>query len=90
MFFNEILDLVLNGYFEMIISGILQVRDPLMTEYGEIIATIIGYSGLGLAVFIFPLILIYNICKPISIINDEETQDSYAPLFEGLRLKNKW
>ena len=52
-----------------------------MTEYGEIVSSIAGYSGFGVAVIIFPLVLIYNISQKLEIIKNVETQESYGALF---------
>ena len=60
VFFSSMFALLIDGYYEFLISGYLQVHDPAEGSMnGEILAYYIGHSGFWLALFVpFAIILI--------------------------------
>lgn len=54
VFFKDILTIILEAYYEMIISGYLQVRNPQSGSRIEIFSVALGYFLLFLAVILAP------------------------------------
>jgi len=64
LFFGDILALVIDAYFEFIISGYLQGLHPLFTASGEKVSIYIGAVGFILAFVILPSLLIWQLTLP--------------------------
>ena len=90
LFFNEIINILIEGYLEFLIAGILNFRAPLDTMNGEITSTIMGFIVLILALIALPGCAIYVLCQDLQKVNTEEFRQKWKPLVEPIKTKNRW
>ena len=83
VFFNELITLMIEGYYEFIISSYLQYNHSLNTTNGEILALYLSYVGIFISV-ILPLILIIIICMPMKWLKNPTFLNTFGAFFEGL------
>ena len=58
MFFNEIIGLSIEPYFEFLINGYMVMSYPIRTAVGEWISLLLGIYATIVGVFILPILLI--------------------------------
>ena len=46
LLFNELINLLIEGCFEFLIAGFLQIKFSLYTTNGEVLAVFVGYGGI--------------------------------------------
>jgi len=90
LFWLEILALMIEAEFEMLISGYLQLKDPVYSTYGEKFSTYMAGFGLFLALVGFPGAIIYVLCQDVNDLSKITFEMKWAPIYEGLRFKSKW
>jgi hypothetical protein len=59
LIFTQIILLMIEGYFEMLIAGYLNYASPLFTSNGEYAGVYMAYYCLFLALFVLPAMLIW-------------------------------
>ena len=85
MFFNEILELIVDAYMEWLIAGKLNY-DLTSTRYGgDIAGNFSTFLALLLCLVFFPIILIKQMYKPLTEINSVEYQNRYGMLTEDIK-----
>ena len=72
LFFGEILVLLIEAFFEFLISTLLQLRAPLKTESGEITSTWLGYLSLVLMLGFFLPSMLYILYQPLQRLKEED------------------
>ena len=90
LFWIEILSLMIEAEFEMLISGYLQLKDPVYTTWGEKFSTFLAYFGLILALIGFPVAIIYVMCQEKVILYKVQFEWKWGPIYEGIRTESKW
>ena len=58
MFYSEILLICIEGYFELLLAGFLNIKGNLVTTDGEILGVIIGYLSLCLVLVFLPGVIL--------------------------------
>jgi hypothetical protein len=90
LFWIEILCLMIEAEFEMLISGYLQLKDPVYTTRGEKFSTFLACFGLFLALIGFPFAIIYVMCQEKNTLATIPFEWKWGPIYEGLRTESKW
>ena len=92
LFFNELITLFIDGYFEFLISGYLQVTHPSRKGMnGEVIAFYIGIAGLFIAGVSIPLGFMYMMFfYSTHQLSHSGLKNRFGSLYHNLRLKNKY
>ena len=90
LIFGEIVSISVEGYFEFLISGIMQVKYPLTTTNGEKVSICFGYYSLAVSTILVPGVLFYVFTRNMDIIKQKVFQEKWGALFEGVRLKSKF
>ena len=62
LFFSELISLLLEAYFEMLISTYLQFRAPLDSTNGEVTSVGLGYLCLFLIIIFLPVASVWILC----------------------------
>lgn len=81
---------MIEAEFEMLISGYLQLKDPVYSTWGEYISTYLAGFGLFLALVGFPAAIIYVIYQDVEYLLKIHFEWKWGPIYEGLKIKNKW
>lgn len=89
LFYNAILGLCLDGYYEFLISGYLNAANPTFGVNGENMANIVAWVALINSISV-PIILIYCLYQSLEYMKSEETKLKAGVLFEGLKMKDKY
>lgn len=69
LFWLEILYLMIEAEFEMLISGYLQIKYPIYTTWGEKFSTFLAYFGLFVALVCFPGAIVYVLWQEVSFLS---------------------
>ena len=72
MFFKELILISLQGYLELLITAILNLRAPLLTTNGEVMAIAISYQSIALTLVFLPAVAIYALVLPKEKIESQE------------------
>lgn len=70
LFWLEILALMIEAEFEMLISGYLQMMYPVYTTWGEIFSTFLAVFGLFVALVGFPAAIIYVLWQEVDVLSE--------------------
>mmetsp|Transcript_9281 Transcript_9281/g.14052 ORF Transcript_9281/g.14052 Transcript_9281/m.14052 type:complete len:169 (+) Transcript_9281:3277-3783(+) len=89
LFFGGILTLLVDAYFEFLISGYLVTMKPLFTMSGETLSVIVGYSGFFIAVFFLPISLFWVAINPIHHTKEDEFLERWGALYGDLKYHSK-
>jgi hypothetical protein len=90
MFFGELITLLIDNFFEFLISGYLQIRMPLNSTDGEKIASYVSYIGLFLSIGFLLTALIVQMFFPLSKFGEPGFSKIWGELTESIKLTNKW
>jgi len=71
LFYAEILAILIDAYFEFLISGYLQVKAPLSTTLGEQASFAFGIFGLFLVLVFLPACLFMVMWQPLPKLKEE-------------------
>ena len=86
LFWLEILALMIEAEFEMLISGYLQMKDPLTTTWGEIFSSFLAFFGLVAAIVGLPGAIIYVLRQEISILSRVRFNHTWGYVYKGLKM----
>ena len=90
LFWIEILALMIEAEFEMLIAGYLQMKDPLTTSWGELFSSFLAFFGLCAALVGLPGAIIYVLRQEVDALSRVRFQYSWGYVYEGLRMESKW
>ena len=90
LFFNELINLLLEGYIEMLVSAYLQFKAPLMTTNGEVFSVFFTYITSTLIFVVLPISAVYVLCQPISKIVKKNFRNRWGDLYDGVKTESKW
>lgn len=90
LIFTEILAISTEGYFEFLISGIMNVSNPLTTTDGEIVSLGYGYYSCFLSLGLVPISLFYVFWHKMEMFSDEKFAQKWRALYEEFRQNNKY
>ena len=90
MFYNELFALLVEAYFEMLISSYLQIRAPLRTANGEVTSIGFGYITIFFIMVFLPIAMIWLLFQPRSNLEDKKFQESWIDLYRGMKTHSKW
>ena len=83
--FAEIIFISIEGYFEMLIAGYLNIKLPLFTTSGEIWGSLYGTYCLFIAMAVLPSLLIWMMFQKIYYINSEAFKSKFKMLHYGIK-----
>ena len=63
LFYKEILSILIEAYFEFLISGYLQMKAPLDTADGEYVGIITAGVALFLILVMVPMVFVYILTR---------------------------
>ena len=66
LIYGEIIKIMVEAYFEFLISGYLAYEAGIMTTDGEVISTLLSYLVLSISLILMPFTLIWLLFKPLS------------------------
>ena len=89
MFFDPILALTIDGYFEWCTAGYLNVRFPVSTNLGDMIGNGTTYVCLLVCLVVIPAFFLKIMCKPLSLYNSKELTDKYGFFWEDVRTDHR-
>ena len=87
--FREILQISTEGYFEFLISGIMNIMYPLTTTNGEVVSLVYGYYSLSMTVVLIPGILLYVFTRDLESIKEKPFHQKWGSLYEEFRQNSK-
>ena len=90
LFFGQIIQLTHGGYFEVLIAGYLNIRQPLDTFSGETAAYTVARGYWLIALFLLPLLWVYAMRRSVRRLNTRQFQSRFGSLFEDIKTKSKW
>lgn len=90
LFWIEILALMIEAEFEMLISGYLQMKHPVYTTWGEMFSTFLAGFGLFVALVCFPAAIIYVSRQEVEVLSKLFFFMKWGPIYEGLKTESKW
>lgn len=90
LFWVEILYLMIEAEFEMLIAGYLQMKDPLTTTWGELFSSFLAFCGTVVSIVAFPGAIIYMLRQDVDVLSETRFEKTWGPIYEGLRMKSKW
>jgi len=90
LWFNQILTIMIDGYMEILVSGYLSFKEPIMTKSGEYISYGTGIYVTILALVILPIVLIWSLYQPKDVIESEEFLNRWGRVFEDVRSTSKY
>ena len=90
MFWLEILALMIEAEFEMLIAGYLQMKDPLTTTWGELFSSFLAFFGLCAALVGLPGAIIYVLRQEVGVLSGVRFHQTWGKVYEGLRMESKW
>ena len=86
LFFGEILVLLIEAYFEFMISCVINLKSPIATIEGETLSVVISYAVFAICVFILPSLMIWLAWRPLTKLNDETFKLKWGALYDGVKL----
>ena len=90
LFFGELLFLAMEAYLEFLISGYLNLSEPLSSTSGEVVATCLGMYSILLTLVVIPVLFYYTVfSKPINKLNEKSFYKKWDGLYEGVRTKHR-
>ena len=87
---DELNAVVLEGYLEFLITGVINVRYPSHATVQQMIPFAFGCITLYLAIVYMPLALFYVWTRSSKLFKDHAFERSWASFYEGIRIINKW
>ena len=90
LFFNELVGLLIESYFEMLISTYLQLRAPLQTASGEIASIGFSYITIFLILVFLPGTMIWALTQPTEKLKEDKFKESWEDLYSGMKTNSKW
>mmetsp|Transcript_23187 Transcript_23187/g.35886 ORF Transcript_23187/g.35886 Transcript_23187/m.35886 type:complete len:134 (+) Transcript_23187:3022-3423(+) len=72
LFFGEILAILIEAYFEFLLSGYLQLKAPLTSTGGESVSIAIGLVGLFLILIFMPLGFFKVLSQPLGRLETDD------------------
>jgi len=90
LIFTEVIALMVEGYFELLIAGYLNFKLPLMTTNGEGWGTIMGWYCLFLALFVLPALLLWMMFQSLTYLNSAAFRKYWRGLYWGVKTSRKW
>lgn len=88
LFFNYLIGITIEGYFEYIIAGYLNLVRPLAYDHvytGELFGTAIALYSAFLCLFLFPLIWLALLFAPHKRLQSKRFLEKYGGMFEHMR-----
>ena len=90
LIFTQIILLMVEGYFEMLIAGYVNFATPVWTTNGEGFGTVMAVYCLFLALIVLPALLIWMMFQSLSFIHSPAFTKYWRGLHYGLRTTRKW
>jgi len=72
LFFGGILELLLESYLELVITGYLNSKAPIFTSNGDRISAFVGYFSLFICCFCMPAAYLWMLKQPLTRFNDSD------------------
>ena len=72
LFYNEIFYLSVSAYIEFVISGYLNVKEPLETASGETVSIYIGYYSVFITCIVLPAVFTYVLFQSMDTIRSKK------------------
>ena len=90
LFFNELFTILLEGYFEFLIAGYMELNYPLSNLSGEITGKLTGYVCIAFCLILLPGFLLYTqIFKSLESIKDPVFVAKFGVTLEDVRKDHK-
>ena len=89
LFFKQIIQISVGGYFEILISGYLNIMEPLSSSNGEVIANVVAWYCLIVTLLLIPLAWFNILKRPIAEINKEKFKDVWGEFYNNIKTKQK-
>ena len=86
---DELNAVVLEGYLEFLITGVINMNYPTFSTVREMIPFGFGCISLSMAIFWMPLGLLYVLTRNSIIYEDHDFERSWGSFYEGIRRLNK-
>ena len=86
LFFGYLIGITIEGYFEYVIAGILNIKKPIFDgDGGELLGVGVGGYSLFLTMFLFPLIWVVLLFQPHKNLAKKSFEKKYGGMFEHMR-----
>lgn len=85
LFFNYLIGITIEGYFEYLIAGWLNLDKPIYHADGEILGVGIAIYSLFLCLFLFPVIWVALLFQPQKKLRQKRFLEKYGAMFEHMR-----
>ena len=89
LIFGDLLTISLEGYMELLISGILNLEAYRYTTGGEVAGLILSRISLGLTLVVLPVLLIWILFTKQEKIEDEEFKARWGSLYHEVSHRSK-
>lgn len=89
LFFSDFLAIVLEAYFEFLISGYLNWKYSLHQESGENLGTIYSYISLVLCLFVVPVMLVHQLVQKKKKYKSKTFMTKWGYFYDGISIKSK-
>lgn len=89
LFFNHIIGLSLEAYFEFYIFGVLNVLSAHFNSNGEVLGILIAVLSLLLVVSILPALSIYIFTRTKNILNNDHFKYCFGYMYENTKYDTK-
>tara|TARA_B110000285_G_C14608922_1_gene374033 strand:- start:229 stop:522 length:294 start_codon:yes stop_codon:yes gene_type:complete len=89
LIYGEIIKIMMEAYFEFLISGYLAYNAGIMTTDGEVISTLLSYLVLIISLILMPFTLLWLLFKPLSSFKNPYFIRKYGNFFDEISNKRK-
>jgi CDP-diglyceride synthetase len=89
LLFNSILGLGIDGFYEFLISGVLNIKEPNFEYNGEVLSILLSWTVMLICAFLLITIL-FMLCHKADHLNQESTQNWYGAVYENIKLNSKF
>ena len=85
LYFSEFIDLSMNAYLELAISGWLMINAPVMTTNGEVLSIYVGIYAVSVALLVLPCIAAYILFQNIHRLQEKDFRMKWSKFYEDLK-----
>jgi len=89
LFYSEIMILSMEAYIEFLISGYLNLQEPITSTFGEAMSVGIGWYSVVITVVVIPVLFVYVLSHPIEKFQEHTFHRKWEGLYEGVNTKRK-
>lgn len=89
LFFNFLIQLSLEAYFEFFIGGILNFRSPQKNTNGEVLGILLASFCLSNILVNIPLLSLYIITKTFEQLNKKKFKEIFGEMYENTKYDSK-